>query len=204
MILYINFHKSNNIMTKKKNSSKKKTNLMAGARRKKSFRIITFIIIVAVAIFLIFTNILRESNSKENQQVVQNYSAFEFTKHGELTFTSSESGFNAKIDIEIAEDDEARGQGLMYRSKLKESQGMFFIFNREQPQSFWMRNTPLSLDIIFVNKNNEIVKIHKNTKPFSESSYASLRPAIYVVEVIAGYTDTYGIKEGDRIVWRRL
>lgn len=190
-------------MTKKKNSSKKKTKLMAGARRKKSFRIITFIIIVFVAIFLVFTNILRDSKSKENQQTVQNYSAFEFTKQGELTFTSSDSGFIAKIDIEIAEDDDSRGQGLMYRNKLLKSQGMFFIFNREQPQSFWMRNTPLSLDMLFVNKNNEIVKIHKDTTPFSESSYASFKPAIYVVEVIAGYTDTYGIEEGDKIVWRR-
>lgn len=190
-------------MTKKKNSSNKKTKLMAGARRKKSFRILTILIIVVVAVFLVFTNILRDNNKEDKQQIVQNYSAFEFTKEGELTFTSSDSEFIAKIDIEIAEDDEARGQGLMYRNKLQESQGMFFIFNLEQPQSFWMRNTPLSLDIIFVNKNNEIVKIHKDTTPFSESSYASLKPALYVVEVIAGYTETYGIKEGDKIVWRR-
>jgi len=191
-------------MTKKKSSSKKRTNLTVGARNKKSFRIITFIIIVIVAIFLIFTNILRNNNDSGDQKIMQNYSVFEFTKEGELTFTSSESEFKAKIDIEIAEDDEARGQGLMYRNKMLESQGMFFIFDREQPQSFWMRNTPLSLDIIFVNKNNEIVKIHKDTTPFSESSYATLSPAIYVVEVIAGYTDTYGISEGDKIVWRRL
>jgi len=191
-------------MTKKKNSSKKKTKLMAHARRKKSFRILTILTIVVVAVFLVFTNILRDNNKEDKQQIVQNYSAFEFTKEGELTFTSSDSEFIAKIDIEIAEDDEARGQGMMYRSKLKESQGMFFIFNREEPQSFWMRNTPLSLDMLFVNKNNEIVKIHKSTEPFSESSYASLKPAIYVVEVIAGYTDTYEIKEGDKIVWRRL
>jgi uncharacterized membrane protein (UPF0127 family) len=191
-------------MTQKKSSSKKKTKIMAGARRKKSFRIITFITIVLVAIFLVFTNILRNNNDGSDQKTVQNYSAFEFTKEGELTFNSPESEFKAKIDIEIAEDDEARGQGLMYRTKMQESQGMFFIFNREEPQSFWMRNTPLSLDIIFVNKNNEIVKIHKDTTPFSESSYATLSPAIYVVEVIAGYTDTYGISEGDKIVWRRL
>jgi len=191
-------------MSQKKNTSKKKTKLMAHARRKKSFRIVTFIIIVAVAIFLVFINILRTNNDQGNTKLVKNYSAFEFTKHGELTFNSPDSEFKAKIDIEIAEDDEARGQGMMYRSKMLESQGMFFIFTREEPQSFWMRNTPLSLDIIFVNKNNEIVKIHKNTTPFSESSYATLQPAIYVVEVLAGYTDTYGIKEGDKIVWRRL
>jgi uncharacterized membrane protein (UPF0127 family) len=191
-------------MAQKKSTPKKKTKLMAHARRKKSFRILTILTIVVVAAFLVFTNILRDNNKEGKQQIVQNYSAFKFTKHGELTFTSSESEFKAKIDIEIAEDDEARGQGMMYRNKLEESQGMFFIFDREQPQSFWMRNTPLSLDMLFVNKNNEIVKIHKDTTPFSESSYASLRPAIYVVEVIAGYTDAYDIKDGDKIVWRRL
>lgn len=191
-------------MSQKKNSSNKKTKLMAGARRKKSFRLITFIIIVALAIFLIFINVLRNNNNGDDKQAVQNYSAFKFTKEGELTFTTPDSNFISKIDIEIAEDDEARGQGLMYRSKMLESQGMLFIFDREQQQSFWMRNTPISLDMIFVNRENEIVKIHKNTTPFSESSYATLKPALFVVEVVAGYTDKYGIKEGDKIVWRRM
>lgn len=80
----------------------------------------------------------------------------------------------------------------------------FFIFTNEEPQSFWMQHTPLSLDMIFVNKENEIVKIHKNTTPFSEQSYPSGRPAKYVVEVNAGYTDKFQIEEGDKIVWRRL
>jgi uncharacterized membrane protein (UPF0127 family) len=191
-------------MSQKKNSVKKNAKLMAGARRKKTLRLITFILIVAVAIFLVFINTLRNNNNTSGNQAVKNYSAFEFTKEGELTFTTPESDFISKIDIEIAEDDEERGQGLMYRSKMLESQGMLFIFDREQPQSFWMRNTPISLDMIFANKENEIVKIHKNTTPFSESSYASLKPAIYVVEVVAGYTDKYGIKVGDKIVWRRM
>ena len=191
-------------MAQKKKPSKRRTKIIADARRKRAFRVITFIVIVVVAIFLVFTNILRNNNSGSEKQIVQNYSAFEFTKEGELTFTSAEAEFISKIDIEIAEDDEARGQGLMYRSKMLESQGMFFIFDREAPQSFWMRNTPLSLDILFVNKSNEIVKIHKNAAPFSESSYPSYKPAIYVVEVLAGYTDKYGIKEGGQIVWRRM
>jgi uncharacterized membrane protein (UPF0127 family) len=191
-------------MSQKKKSAKKNTKLMAGARRKKSFRVLTFIIIIVVAVFLIFINILRTNNSGSDDKVVRNYSAFEFTKEGELTFTTSEADFISKIDIEIAEDDEERAQGLMYRNRMLESQGMFFIFDREQPQSFWMRNTPISLDMIFVNKNNEIVKIHKETTPFSETSYPSVKPAVYVVEVVAGYTDTYGIKEGDKIVWRRM
>ena len=87
---------------------------------------------------------------------------------------------------------------------MKESEGMFFIFNREELQSFWMKNTFLPLDIIFVNKANTIVKIHKHTQPLSEQSYPSENPAIYVVEVNSGYADKYNIKEGDKIVWRRF
>ena len=80
---------------------------------------------------------------------------------------------------------------------------MLFIFSRQEYQSFWMRNTAISLDIIFVNSNNEIVTIHKNTNTFSDKSYPSTKPAIFVVEVIAGFTDKYGINVGDKIVWRR-
>jgi len=80
---------------------------------------------------------------------------------------------------------------------------MLFIFSTEEPQSFYMKNTVMPLDIIFINSKKHIVKIHKNTKPFSEQSLPSLKPAIYVVEVIAGYTDKHSIKEGQLIDWRR-
>ena len=62
-----------------------------------------------------------------------------------------------------------------------------------------MKNTILSLDIMFVNENKEIVKIHRNTTPFSEKSLPSEKKAMYVVEVVAGFSDKYGVKEGDKI-----
>ncbi len=92
----------------------------------------------------------------------------------------------------------------MYRTKMLEMRGMLFIFEYEKKQSFWMRNTFIPLDIIFVNKNYEIVKIHKNTQPFADTSYPSEAPAIYVVEVNGGFTDKYSVKEGDKIVWRKM
>lgn len=125
-------------------------------------------------------------------------------KEGELSFNSSDGEFLTSIDIEIAETLQERALGLMNRDKMDEKQGMFFIFPFEEEQSFWMRNTLISLDMIFVNSNNTIVKIHKNTKTQSDQSYPSNAPAIYVVEVIAGFTDKYNIKEGDKIVWRRF
>ncbi len=136
------------------------------------------------------------------KKAFKGYQQFDFRKDGELTFQTSEGNYISQIDIEIADDMVERAVGLMYRDEMKENQGMFFIFPREEYQSFWMKNTVLSLDILFINKKNEIVTIHKSTVPFSEESYPSTAPAIYVLEVNAGYTEKYGIKEGDKIIWR--
>jgi uncharacterized membrane protein (UPF0127 family) len=126
-----------------------------------------------------------------------------FTKMGEVYFQDSLKKLISKIDAEIAETEETRHLGLMYREGMKEDQGMLFIFPREEPQGFYMRNTILSLDIIFVNSKKQIVKIHKRTEPFSENTLPSVKPAVYVVEVNAGYADKFGIKEGNYIDWRR-
>ena len=75
---------------------------------------------------------------------------------------------------------------------MPDSVGMLFVFDLEKPQSFWMRNTGFSLDIIYVNNKLEIVSIQKYTHPFSEVSIPSKAPAMYVVEVNAGYCDNNG------------
>jgi len=89
----------------------------------------------------------------------------------------------------------------MNRNEMKENQGMLFIFPAQGNQSFWMRNTLISLDMIFVNDQKKIVTIHKNTKILSDQSYPASQPAIYVVEVLAGYTDKHNILVGDKIDW---
>ena len=91
----------------------------------------------------------------------------------------------------------------MYRETLPENQGMLFIFDKEEPQAFWMKNTHVSLDMIFVNKNKKIIRIHKYTEPYTTKSYTSGAPAIYVVEVVAGFSDQYGIEPGWSIDWKR-
>lgn len=126
-----------------------------------------------------------------------------FKKQGEVYFQDSLKNLIKKIDVEIAETDNARHTGLMFREGMSEDQGMLFIFPNEELQSFYMKNTVLPLDIIFINSKKQIVKIHKNTKPFSEESLPSLKPAIYVVEVNAGFTDKFKIAEGNTIDWRR-
>jgi uncharacterized protein len=94
------------------------------------------------------------------------------------------------IAIEIADTDEARTRGLMQRESLPTRSGMLFIFDDEAPRSFWMANTPLALDIMFVSADSQIVTIQKYTRPFSPQSVASTAPARFVVEVPAGYSRT--------------
>lgn len=125
-----------------------------------------------------------------------------FRMDGELTFLRDGSE-NVTIEIEIAESDSARERGLMQRDSLPDLGGMLFIFPREETQSFWMANTPLALDLIFVDSDSQIVDIDKYTRPFSTGSIASDAPAQYVIEVKAGFSDTHGITEGDRVRWRR-
>jgi uncharacterized membrane protein (UPF0127 family) len=170
------------------------------------FQIIIGIIFVSFALYLILTKVISkstDSTSNDLNTAMNNKTAYSFVKEGELTFIDSQSEYISGIEIEIADDNDQRATGLMFRNKLAENQGMLFIFPTETLQSFWMKNTILSLDIIFVNSKMEIVKIHKNTTPYSEQSYPSLKPAQYVVEVIAGYCDKHNVKEGDKIVWRR-
>jgi len=130
--------------------------------------------------------------------------AYEFVKEGEVRFLTAKQDFIAAIDVELAQDDAKRQLGLMYRDKLGENQGMLFVFGREEMQAFWMKNTVLPLDMIFVNSKDEIVTIHKNTTPYSEQSYATTKPAQFVVEVNAGFTDRHKISVGDRIAWNRM
>lgn len=126
-----------------------------------------------------------------------------FKKQGEVNFQDSAKKLIKQIDVEIAETEETRHLGLMYRENMQEQQGMLFIFPNEEFQSFYMKNTVIPLDIIFINAKKQIVKIHKMTEPYSEKSLPSGKPSLYVVEVNGGFTGKYNIKEGDYIDWRR-
>jgi uncharacterized membrane protein (UPF0127 family) len=105
------------------------------------------------------------------------------------------------VDVALALNDEQRQLGLMNVHRLPSNKGMLFIFDEQAPLSFWMANTPLSLDIIFVNEDMQIVRIHSNTRPYSRQQYPSERPARYVVEVIAGFTAQHDIQEGHFIAF---
>ena len=127
-----------------------------------------------------------------------------FTKEGELTLVSKEGADIVTIDIEIADDDYQRERGLMFRRTMDELQGMLFIFEEMDYRSFWMKNTHLALDIMYLDKDRIIVDIHENTPPYSTGSIPSALPALYVLEVNAGFVARYQIKVGDQIRFTRV
>lgn len=91
---------------------------------------------------------------------------------------------------EVAKSPSKRAAGLMKRTELLPNRGMLFIFDMEKFLTFWMKNTAIPLDIIFLNSKFKVVNIHKNTKPFSEyPTYDSIEPAMYVLETPAGWAD---------------
>ena len=109
------------------------------------------------------------------------------------------SGNEISITVEVADTPEKRRLGLMYRQDLKEDEGMLFLFPKEEPLTFWMKNTPLSLDIIFINRARQIVSILKEATPYSKKPLPSGQPAQFVLEVLAGFCQRRGVEVGDRV-----
>ncbi|GEP89305.1 hypothetical protein SAMN05660909_01609 [Chitinophaga terrae (ex Kim and Jung 2007)] len=127
-----------------------------------------------------------------------------FRKEGTLAFIAK-SGADTlrKIDIQLAQTDEQRADGLMYRKSMSDDQGMLFIFPDMEERSFWMKNTYISLDIIYIDDNFEIVSVQKYATPLSEEGLPSFKKAKYVLEVNGGFCDKYHIAYGDKITFQK-
>jgi uncharacterized protein len=105
-----------------------------------------------------------------------------------------------KFNVEIAQNKTEREIGLMCRTFLPRDEGMLFIYEKPQYLSFWMKNTIISLDIIYIDTNGIIVDIYKNTTPLNEDiTYKSSQEVLYVLELNAGRTSELNIKVGDKI-----
>lgn len=103
------------------------------------------------------------------------------------------------FNLEVANDKETHKRGLMFREDIPQDGGMIFIFERMGWYPFWMKNTPTSLDIIWLDNNKKVVHIEKSTKPYSESSIApNDEYALYVIELLAGSADKIHLKVGDK------
>ena len=103
------------------------------------------------------------------------------------------------FQVELAVTNEERATGLMYRKVLPEGRGMLFDFKPDQEVSMWMKNTYVSLDMIFIRSDGRISRIAENTTPLSEAIIPSRGPVAGVLEVAAGTARKYGIVPGDRV-----
>ncbi len=124
-----------------------------------------------------------------------------FTKQGTLTINRQNNPEPLVVDIEVADTETKRRQGLMYRRHMEPNQGMLFIMDELKEQSFFMRNTYISLDIIYLDQDKKIVSIAKNTEILNDNSIPSNGDALYVLELIAGSADTHGLQVGDEVAW---
>lgn len=108
-----------------------------------------------------------------------------------------------KIELEVAASPAKRARGLMFIEDLKENHGMFFVFDSLENLSFWMKDTPLSLDIIFLDQDFRVVNFHKNTIPNqTETLYSSGNPARYVIELKAGWIARNSLSLSDQFTIR--
>jgi uncharacterized protein len=109
-------------------------------------------------------------------------------------------GKHLKFNVEVADTDERRALGLMYRTSLPADSGMLFDFKRDQDVAMWMRNTRIPLDMLFIDKAGRIVNVAQRAVPFSEATISSSGPVRAVLEVNGGTAERLGIKAGDQVI----
>ena len=143
-------------------------------------RVITFIGLLALGLLLAGSPGRLRATEQQTLEIV--------TKGGVHVFA-----------VEIAVTNEERARGLMYRKELAEGRGMLFDFAPDQEVSMWMKNTYISLDMIFIQGDGRILRIAENTKPLSEAIISSNGQVRGVLEVIAGTAKKFGIAPGDRV-----
>jgi len=112
---------------------------------------------------------------------------------------STREGRESVFQVEVADTPAKRELGLQYRRELAADRGMIFLFSAPSVQAFWMKNTPLRLDMIFIGSDRKIVGIVEQTVPFSLDSRSVGRPSQFVLEINGGLAKRHGIKAGDAV-----
>ena len=149
-------------------------------------------------LLILWSSFLNLYSCKEDKKVIKQ-TEVSFKKEAELSIFKVSDSTEVILDIEIADTDYETQTGLMYRDSMLKNQGMLFVFDDVTKRYFYMKNTKIPLDIIYIDANKTIVSFQKNAKPFDESSLPSKVPAKYVLEINAGLVDALGISVGDTI-----
>ena len=157
----------------------------------KKIVIVTASVVIPVMILVSYQLYLRANSAID---VMDEPSVVDRSSQPTSKLTYSELGLT---QVEIARTNEQRMQGLQNRESLCETCAMLFIFDSQEQLSFWMKNTTIPLDMIFVDQTGIIVTIHENTTPLRlQPSYVSSSPALYVIEVNAGWSERNNVTEG--------
>ena len=127
-----------------------------------------------------------------------------FNKEAEFVFIKGNDTL-VNLDVELAESDYEHQTGLMHRDSMNLKQGMLFIYKDERPRpTFYMKNTQIPLDLIYINSDHQVVEINKNAKPYDENPIGAKQPAQYVLEVNAGFANQFNITDSLRVSFRKL
>lgn len=148
--------------------------------------------LISVTVFAILAGAFQLYSSTE-QSLEGNHTEIYFEDHS--------------FSVEIADTPEERARGLMYREELGEDEGMLFVYEEEDYRSFWMKNTLIPLDIIFLDSDFEVINIEKahpepNTSDENLASYESERPAQYVLEINQNRSEEIGLEKGSEMSLR--
>lgn len=153
---------------------------------------------------ILFVVIMSFYSCKKEQNKTINSVKIEFKHEGNLQLIDSLGTVKRNLKIELADNDFERQTGLMYRKKLDTNKGMLFIFDDIRVRSFYMKNTYIPLDIIYIDSNNIILSIIKNAEPLNQKSLPSEGPVKYVLEINAGLSDLWDLQPGDKINYKIL
>ena len=166
------------------------------------------IIVILIIVGGLFSLVIFPTNSSNSKKVTAKDVEVKeplFVKEGVLHLLAANGEDTiVSLDIEIADNEFETTRGLMYRKSMSEKQGMLFIFPYEDYRSFWMKNTHISLDIIYADEKGVLGSAQKFTTPFSEASLPSELPTKYVLEVNAGFWDKYNLEKGCRLSFSTL
>ncbi len=120
-------------------------------------------------------------------------------KPGPRVYVESPSGRSASVAVELARTDPERERGLMFRQKLGADEGMLFVFSESADHAFWMKNTLIPLDMIFIAESGAVVGVVADAEPFSTIPRGVGAPSRYVLEVNGGWSAAHGVGRGDRV-----
>jgi uncharacterized protein len=148
------------------------------------------VLVAAMAItvgFSLYTNLAREARKEQATQA------------GLQPLEITGPGGTRRFLVEIAKTPEERAKGLMFRQFMPEDRGMLFDFVRDEPVAMWMRNTYISLDMLFIKADGTVHHIHERAEPLNETTIDSRGSVRYVLELNGGITAKLGIKPGDKV-----